>query len=273
MFDRKEAIERWRAELELSGVQADDIDELQSHLEDAMEELQAGDMSEQEAFQEARRALGQADDLGKEFRKLRSLLLADYLMLGVLGILVAGLVVLLWYLPTQQKLIMMDPLLLVHVSTLTTSYVLAGIFALAGCYSVLRRCFTKRVEEVWFEKLRLLLRWTTPGGLVLVLTGLVTGCFWAHQAWGAYWMGNLREWGAVAVTAWYVLATVRLLCKKESNHVLPALTVAGGLVVLFSWFGAGGFADRAGFTIVAMLLIAAFIGAQRLFREEQKALA
>lgn len=270
MFDRESAIKSWRAELERGGIRPAAVDELQSHLEDAMDELQTQGMSEEEAFGKAWRGLGQADELGQEFRKLRSLLLGDYLVLGVLGLLLGALGVLLWYLPTQQKLIMIDPLLLVHVGTLTTAYVLGGLFALAGCYCVLRRLVTRRAEDAWFERLSLLLRWAAPAGLVLALTGLVTGCFWAHQAWGAFWMGELKEWGAVAVTGWYALATIRLLRSKDRVYPLPAMTVAGGLVVLFSWFGAGGYAGRTSFLLVAAILVVALWSACRLFRREQE---
>lgn len=71
MFDLNEEILNWRDGLTESGTLSKSaLDELESHLREEIESLAAGGLSEQESFWVARRRVGAAGDLGKEFAKV-----------------------------------------------------------------------------------------------------------------------------------------------------------------------------------------------------------
>jgi hypothetical protein len=68
MFDLNRAIQQWRTALGVqAGLRAQDQEELEDHLREAIAELQAGGLSEGEAFLVASRRLGKPEDLGTEF--------------------------------------------------------------------------------------------------------------------------------------------------------------------------------------------------------------
>jgi hypothetical protein len=66
-FDLKEAITRWRQEMEASELLADEVRELESHLTASMDALQSAGLSEAEAFSIARHRLGATEALELEF--------------------------------------------------------------------------------------------------------------------------------------------------------------------------------------------------------------
>src|SRR5689334_10989039 len=71
MFNLEQAISQWRRQMRSAGVRNPDImDELESHLrEDLARRAQSGE-SEEQAFEGAVRAVGQANLLQHEFAKL-----------------------------------------------------------------------------------------------------------------------------------------------------------------------------------------------------------
>ncbi|MBN2590495.1 MAG: hypothetical protein JXA96_11590 [Sedimentisphaerales bacterium] len=73
MFDLNEQIKKWRGNLNTSqSLESKDIDELESHLREEIEELTLSDLSEQEAFLVATHRLGQVDFLSEEFAKVNA---------------------------------------------------------------------------------------------------------------------------------------------------------------------------------------------------------
>ncbi len=68
MFDLNQAIAHWRRTLsDQPGVRPADLEELEDHLRESMADLQAGGLSEEEAFLVASRRMGDPADLGSEF--------------------------------------------------------------------------------------------------------------------------------------------------------------------------------------------------------------
>nr|MEE4266612.1 permease prefix domain 1-containing protein [Candidatus Krumholzibacteria bacterium] len=68
MFDLNRAIQQWRTALGAQGgLTANDQEELEDHLREAVAELQATGLNEEEAFLVASRRLGKPEDLGPEF--------------------------------------------------------------------------------------------------------------------------------------------------------------------------------------------------------------
>ncbi len=89
MFDLNEEISKWRKTMAQNQTcEASDLDELQSHLIEEIDQLKAHNLSEQEAFWVAIHRLGAPDALTKEFAKVNeSLLWQKRLFWGVVGIL------------------------------------------------------------------------------------------------------------------------------------------------------------------------------------------
>lgn len=88
MFDLKKEITKWRMRLsEKQTCDKSDLDELESHLEDEIDQLKLKGLSEQEAFFVAAHRLGDTDELACEFAKVnRSLVLRKKLFYAGCGI-------------------------------------------------------------------------------------------------------------------------------------------------------------------------------------------
>lgn len=71
MFDLNNAIADWRNNLtQHSGICDEDLDELESHLHDHIEQLQQQGLSAEEAFSQAASQIGDADGLEREYSKV-----------------------------------------------------------------------------------------------------------------------------------------------------------------------------------------------------------
>jgi hypothetical protein len=71
IFELESTIRRWRSELQqLPALSGGDVDELESHLRDAIAALRKQSLSEEEAFWLARRRLGAPEQLEQEFRSI-----------------------------------------------------------------------------------------------------------------------------------------------------------------------------------------------------------
>ncbi len=110
MFDLNDHIRKWRSNLARSQtLETSDIDELESHLREEIEQLVASKLSHEEAFLVARHRLGDAASLAEEFAKINGSVLwrkrLFWAAVGLLGYIVAthiakcasaGFVVLAW---------------------------------------------------------------------------------------------------------------------------------------------------------------------------------
>jgi hypothetical protein len=88
MFDLKKEIAKWRMTLSKKQTcDKSDLDELESHLEDEIDQLKLKGLSEQEAFLVAAHRLGNTDELADEFAKVNeSLILRKKLFYAGCGI-------------------------------------------------------------------------------------------------------------------------------------------------------------------------------------------
>jgi len=73
MFDLKVQLEKWRLQLASNeAYQESDIDELETHLMEEVDNLKTKDLSEEEAFLLASNRVGSTDTLNQEFKKINS---------------------------------------------------------------------------------------------------------------------------------------------------------------------------------------------------------
>lgn len=71
MFDIKESLNKWKQDLNHNqSLNISDVNELQLHLEDSMEELEEKGLSEEEAFWIARHRIGDTEVLSNEYAKV-----------------------------------------------------------------------------------------------------------------------------------------------------------------------------------------------------------
>src|SRR4051812_20774338 len=73
-FSVETALQRWRTRMsQVQGVSHDRLEELESHLRDSIDRLQAAGLAEDEAWMIAERRLGHSNALGAEFTKMEDL--------------------------------------------------------------------------------------------------------------------------------------------------------------------------------------------------------
>ena len=73
MFDLDQAISEWRRQMAAGGVkESDDLNELESHLRDDVEQEVRSGLSHRQAFDAAVQRIGESKALTKEFRKVNS---------------------------------------------------------------------------------------------------------------------------------------------------------------------------------------------------------
>ena len=73
MFDLEDEIGTWKRFLSRKGALSDgDIEEMESHLRDLVDDLQAGGLSPEESFLVAVRRIGATDDVSREFAKVNT---------------------------------------------------------------------------------------------------------------------------------------------------------------------------------------------------------
>ena len=86
MFDLNQAVVQWRSELRSGpNVQRADLDELESHLRDTIESLEASGLDSEEAFCVARHRIGDVPSIQAEFRKVKRDFVGTRPLLTVLG--------------------------------------------------------------------------------------------------------------------------------------------------------------------------------------------
>ena len=70
MFDLEQNILQWRKSLSVKELCDADIDELESHLREQIDDLKLKELSDEESFWIARKRIGDSEALGKEFEKV-----------------------------------------------------------------------------------------------------------------------------------------------------------------------------------------------------------
>lgn len=266
----QQSLEKWKQELTSHGLDADSIEELEAHLEEAIADHCEQGLSEEEAFAAASLQIGSVKSIGVEFRKEESLLVGDWIMLGLCTLIaftfIGGIIyfTLTGTLPSEK---LSDPLLYVHVITLFLGYLGLLGFATIGMYSVLRRLFTKRSEYVWMETFAYVLRWDGLACLTLVTIGLITGSFWSQEYYGKYWSWDPKEIGGLMIWAWYAVAVTCAWLKILRLTLMPALTISGGNLCLIGWIGTAGLPITFVFVSLSSLLLVFLLFALRLYRK------
>ena len=75
-------------------------------------------------------------------------------------------------------------------------------------------------------------------GLAFLTFGMVSGCLWAKQAWGAYWSWDPKETWAAATWCAYLCYLHLRMCRGRKNALWGYLWLVLGFVLLqMCWYG------------------------------------
>lgn len=226
-------IKEWRTAMP-GRLSEETLDELESHLRDAVAQLEQCGLSPEQAFERAAKELGSSNGLAREFEKMQQgMWLPIKFAIGVeLLAMAAGIIVLLLNLDSAGiKLVLASHVILVTIGYSTT--LLIG--ALGICY-VGQRSFSG------FPRLRTrsLARTTfTLGSVAVVATiaAVVLGSIWANAAWGRYWGWDLKEVGGLSVVLWQLTFLAAHYFLRRNEQVLLLISILGNVVVGWAWFG------------------------------------
>ena len=227
---------KWRKGLggERGRLSEETIDELESHLREAVAELVQRGLSEERAFERATKELGSMRCLEREFEKMdRGVWLPIKLVIGVeLLMAVAGVVLLLLNLDSPG----IKFLLASHVVLVTIGYSTTFLIGALGICYVAQRTFSG------FPRLRRrgLTRATFGLGCVAAIAtiaAVVLGSVWAKASWGRYWDWDMKEVGGLAVILWQLIFVAAHWFVRRKEQVLMLMSFLGNMVVGWAWFG------------------------------------
>ncbi len=141
-----------------------------------------------------------------------------------------------------------SPWLLVHVAAAAVGYGGAAVAAGAGVLALLARVAPARLPlPAPAPADRLVLRavaWAYPW----LSLGIVAGAIWAQVAWGRYWNWDLKETWALVTWLVYTLTLHVAGVPRWRGRPVAMLTLAGLVVMLFTFLGLGPLARLLGLT-------------------------
>ena len=124
-----------------------------------------------------------------------------------------------------------------HIGSAVISY---SAFVIAGCVSLRYLLVHKKGREEDEFRLQqmdyLSYRMIALGVLMLTVT-ILTGAFWAEQAWGAFWTWDPKEVWALITWIIYIVYLHMRLRRKKKGLFLAWFAVISAPVVLFTFAG------------------------------------
>jgi len=237
MFDLERAIGEWRASMNASMPgQAETIDELETHLRDAVQQrVQSGQLTDA-AWKASLQQLGTPQAIASEFGKLPppTLLLTRAMQV------VAGLYIVLAVLASFGVLRgfvagRLSSLLVVHVWSIVLGYSAMLAVGSVAIWSILSRAFSDWTPA----ETRLLsrsFRLSAITSLILTFVGLVSGAIWFRQTQGTLWLLDLREMGGLCLLGWNLAVLWNLMRLRSERSSLVMGLLGCGLTGL-AWIG------------------------------------
>ncbi len=125
-----------------------------------------------------------------------------------------------------------------HVTTVTMGYS-AGLLAsaLAHVWLVGKFLGLKRDDEEFYRSVTRMVYGVLCFGLLFSIVGTILGGIWANYSWGRFWGWDPKENGSLLIVLWFLLILHARMGGLVKAFGLHALTVIGGMVVAFSWWG------------------------------------
>ena len=237
MFDLEREIAGWRRWMSARlPHDREALDELESHLRDAVQQQVTAGAKLSEAWTAALNRLGSREAIAAEYAKLPSRAawrwLPAQVVLGVYAVFVAWLG---WFVAARFFGGKSDALLAVHVFAITAGYTTLFAVGAVVAWSILSRAF-RGWSSIETGLLRSTMRSATIAGLALTVAGTLLGSIWAHDHLGRFWDWDSKEIGAVMLST-CMGGILRLLARGRDERVDLLLGLAGIAMVAACWFG------------------------------------
>jgi hypothetical protein len=240
MFDLDSAVKNWRRQIEAKWLgDKRSLDELEDHLYEEVATLTRAGRSQQDAWTVAIANLGDPAELRREFAKIDRLPTFDRWTFAVLLSTAAALSVVAFVaiFVMRGQAMRGQPVLTIHIITITFGY-LAGLFAaLIASYATMRSFFSgARIPTLTDFSLRIVRR-ASIVAVVLTVLGFAFGAVWANRVLGRTFLTDAREIGAIIVAVSFLAAALATKLRSMSPAVPLAIAIAAGGAVFAAWFG------------------------------------
>jgi hypothetical protein len=239
MFDLEAAISQWRRQVESKWIgDQSALAELEDHLREEIAALAQGGHADEEAWIEATSKLGDPVAIGHEFSKIDRLPGLDRFALvlilgaGVLALACSAMIFLKW-----GPRLVADPVLTIHVVTITLGYSVGLLAATIAGYGAIRGFLAGAPVPVLKNVTLPIVRIASLITLIFTMLGFTLGAVWANREWGRPFSADPREIGAMLIAISFAAATVTVWRSAMFARVSLAIAISGGGIILAASFG------------------------------------
>jgi Cytochrome C assembly protein len=239
MFDLEAAISQWRRQVESKWIgDQSALAELEDHLREEIAALAQSGHADEEAWKEATSKLGDPVAIGHEFSKIDRLPGLDrFAFVLILGAGVLALACFAMMLLKRGPRLVADPVLTIHVVTITLGYTVGLLAATIAGYGAIRGFLAGAPVPVLKSVTLPIVRIASLITSIFTVLGFTLGAVWANQEWGRPFSADPREIGAILVAISFAAATVTVWRSAMFARVSLAIAISGGGIILAAWFG------------------------------------
>ena len=239
MFDLEAAISQWRRQVESKWIgDQSALAELEDHLREEIAALAQSGHADEEAWKEATSKLGDPVAIGHEFSKIDRLPGLDrFAFVLILGAGVLALACSAMMLLKRGPRLVADPVLTIHVVTITLGYTVGLLAATIAGYGAIRGFLAGAQVPVLTSVTLRIVRIAGLITAIFTLLGFILGAVWANREWGRPFSADPREIGAILVAISFAAATVTVWRSAMFARVSLAIAISGGGIILAAWFG------------------------------------
>ena len=239
MFDLEAAVSQWRRQVESkwTGDQSA-LAELEDHLREEIAALAQSGHADEEAWREATSRLGDPVAIGHEFSKIDRLPGLDRIaFVLILGAGVLALACAAMMLVKRGPKLVADPMLAIHVVTITLGYTAGLLAATIAGYGAIRGFLAGAPVPVLKSVTLPIVRIASLITSIFTVLGFTLGAVWANREWGRPFSADPREIGAILIAISFAAATVTVWRSAMFARVSLAIAISGGGIILAAWFG------------------------------------
>jgi hypothetical protein len=239
MFDLEAAISQWRRQVESKWIgDQSALAELEDHLREEIAALAQSGHADEEAWKEATSKLGDPVAIGHEFSKIDRLPALDRFAFAlILGAGVLALACFAMMLVKRGPRLLADPVLTIHVVTITLGYTMGLLAATIAGYGAIRGFLAGAPVPVLKSVTLRIVRIASLITLILTVLGFTLGAVWANREWGRPFSADPREIGAILIAISFGAATVTVWRSAMFARISLAIAISGGGIILAAWFG------------------------------------
>jgi hypothetical protein len=239
MFDLEAAISQWRRQVESKWIgDQSALAELEDHLREEIAALAQSGHADEEAWREATSKLGDPVAIGHEFSKIDRLPGLDrFAFVLILGAGVLALACLAMMLVKRGPRLAADPMLTIHVVTITLGYIVGLLAATIAGYGAIRGFLAGAPAPVLKSVTLRIVRIASLITSIFTVLGFTLGAVWANREWGRPFSADPREIGGMLVAISFAAATVMVWRNAKFARVSLAIAISGGGIIMAAWFG------------------------------------